>query len=247
MKRLFHGIERLACARENSILEKRCERAVERTFVPLAPGAVPGAQGHNGHAVLREGAGLVGAEHRGGAECFNRRDTPGQDTGARDAPRAHHHEDGEDERKFFRQHRHAERDAAQQRIEPAAAPETVQNNRERAEAEADGGEVADQAPCLCAQPRRFGIDARNRKADFADLAARAGRGDFGAAMPPDDQTAGIDIRQIIAAGPCRRGAGRRNFAHGDGLVRSSVGTLSCGTCLPLPLPSDVLDEPRCAI
>src|SRR6516164_150456 len=64
MKRLFHGIERLACASENSILEERCELVLERTFVPLAPGAIPGTQGHNGHAVLGEGAGLVGAEHR---------------------------------------------------------------------------------------------------------------------------------------------------------------------------------------
>src|SRR6516164_10693475 len=86
MKRLFHGIERLACASENPILGERCELAVEWTFVLLAPRAIPGAQSHNGHAVLGEGAGLVAAEPRGGAECFDRRDTPGQDTGARDAP-----------------------------------------------------------------------------------------------------------------------------------------------------------------
>src|SRR6516164_11602829 len=92
MKCLFHRIERLACASENSILEERCELVLERTFVPLPPGAIPGTQGHNGHAVLGKSTGLVGAEHRGSAECFNRRDTPGQDTGARDTPGAHHHE-----------------------------------------------------------------------------------------------------------------------------------------------------------
>jgi len=113
VERLFHGIERVACAGENSILEKRCELAVERTFVLLAPGAIAGAQADDRHAVLGEGASLVGAEHCGGPERLDCRDTPGQDTGARDAPGAHHHEDGKDERKFFRQHRHAERDAAE--------------------------------------------------------------------------------------------------------------------------------------
>src|SRR5215472_3438672 len=38
MERLFHRVERLACAGENPILEERSERAVERTFVALAPG-----------------------------------------------------------------------------------------------------------------------------------------------------------------------------------------------------------------
>ena len=33
------------------------------------------------------------------------------------------------------------------------------NTGERAEAEADGGKIADQAPRLHAQPRRLGIDA----------------------------------------------------------------------------------------
>jgi hypothetical protein len=113
VERLFHGIERLACAGENPILEERCELGVERTFVPLAPRGISGTQGDDRHAVLCESASLVGAEHCGGPERLDCRDTPGQDTGARDAPGAHHHEDGKDERKFFRQHRHAERDAAE--------------------------------------------------------------------------------------------------------------------------------------
>ena len=37
-------------------------------------------------------------------------------------------------------------------------------------------------------------------------------------MAPDDQAAGIDIRQIIAAGPRRRGSGRGNLAHRHGLA-----------------------------
>src|SRR5215469_7304954 len=124
------------------------------------------------HAVLGKRAGLVGAEHGGRAKCLDRRYAPGQDTGAGDAPGAHHHEHGEDQWEFFRQHRHAERYAAQQCIKPAAAPEAVEHNCEGAHAKADHSKIADQAPCLHAQPRRLGVDARDRKADLADLAAR---------------------------------------------------------------------------
>ena len=84
---------------------------------------------------------------------------------------------------------------------------------ERAEAEADGGKIANQTPCLYAQPWRLGVDAADRKADFADLAARPGRGDLSAPVTSNDQAAGIDIRQIITPGPRRRRSGRGDFPH----------------------------------
>jgi hypothetical protein len=65
---------------------------------------------------------------------------------------------------------------------------------------------------------RLGVDPRNRETDFVDLAARAGRGDLGAAMPSNYQAAGIDIRQIIAAGPRGRSSGRSDLPHRNRLA-----------------------------
>jgi hypothetical protein len=61
--------------------------------------------------------------------------------------------------------------------------------------------IADQAACLDPQSRRLGVDPRDREADLADLAARAGRGDLGPAVAADDEAAGIHVRQIV---PTRR-------------------------------------------
>ena len=49
------------------------------------------------------------------AEGLDGGGTPRQHARPRDAPGAHRHEDGEHDRKFFGQHRHAERDAGEHR------------------------------------------------------------------------------------------------------------------------------------
>src|SRR5271156_1048195 len=121
------------------------EPALDLPHVALAPEVLPGAQRNDCPPVLGERAGLVGAEHRRRAKCLYRGDAPGQDAGSRNTPGTHHHEDRQDERELLRQHRHAERDAAQQRIQPPAAPQAVQQHGEGAEAEAHGGKIANQA------------------------------------------------------------------------------------------------------
>ncbi len=53
---------------------------------------------------------------------------------SRNAPRAHRHEHGEHDRKLFRQHGHAERDAGEHRVEPSAAQHAVKDDRHDAHA-----------------------------------------------------------------------------------------------------------------
>ena len=67
------------------------------------------------------------------AQRLDRRDAARQYPGPRDAPRAHHHEDREDQREFLGQHRHAERDAAQYCSEPSAAQNAVKRHGKRGE------------------------------------------------------------------------------------------------------------------
>ena len=116
MKRLLHRVEGISRTGEHAELDQVMELlrhfppggvARPKRFAALEP------QLGDRHPVLGQRAGLVRAQHRRRAERFDGGGAPGQHARPRDAPGAHRHEDGEDDRKLFGQHRHAERDAAQ--------------------------------------------------------------------------------------------------------------------------------------
>ena len=77
---------------------------------------------------------------------FNGRSASGQHPRPRNPPSAHGHEHGEHDGKLLRQHRHAERDARQHRVEPSAAQTAVEQHGHAAHHSRDNGEHAHQSP-----------------------------------------------------------------------------------------------------
>ena len=200
MERPLHRVERLGRAGEQAELAQVVElrrhfRAVLRAEdVPIRQ-----PQLDDRHPVFGEGAGLVGAQHGGRAQRLDRRRAPRQDARQRNSPRAHRHEDGQDHRKLFRQHRHAQRNSGQHRIQPSAAHDAVEQHREHADPAAENGKQPDDAPCLHLQARRFGFEGGQRLADLADLALRTDGGYFRQPRAAHHQRTGEDMRQVVAS------------------------------------------------
>ena len=102
---------------------------------------------------------------------------------------------------FFGQHRHAERDAGEHRVEPSAAQSAVEQHRQDAHRTPDHGEHPHEPAGLCLQPRRLGLQRAERLADLADFAQCADRDHLADSGPAHDQRTGKHIRQVIAARP----------------------------------------------
>ena len=124
---------------------------------------------------------------------------PGQHADFADPPCAHCQENGQHHREFLGQHRHSDGDPGEGSLGPAAAQEPVQQHDEcRDRAPADGaprhypGRFGAQARCL-------GIEHRQRRADPADLAVRAGCQHAGKAAAAHDEGARIDEGLAIPA------------------------------------------------
>ena len=100
----LHRIERLGRAGEQAEFAQGMELFRHfRAIVRAMDFSTAWPQFDNRHPVLGQSARLVGAQHGCGAEGFDRRGTPREHPGQRDSPRAHGHEDGQYDRKLFRQ------------------------------------------------------------------------------------------------------------------------------------------------
>ena len=124
VKGSFHGIERFARAGQDADpdqVEKPAGERGVRGAVETKRLAVGAPQLRDRHPILGQRAGLVRAQNRRGAEGFDGGGAPRQNARARNAPGSHRHEDGQHNRKLLGKHRHPERDAAQQSVEPMAA------------------------------------------------------------------------------------------------------------------------------
>ena len=224
MKRLLHRVERVRRTGENAELDQVMELLghfrVGRLAGPENLAALEPQLGDR-HSVLGQRAGLVRAQHRRGAEGFDGRSAPGQHPRPRDSPSAHRHEDREHDRELLGQHRHAERDAGEQRIEPAAAQSAVEQHRQDAHRPPDHGEHPHKPAGLCLQPWRLGLQRAERLADLADFAQCADRDHLADSGPAHDQRTGKHIRQVIAARPAIfawSDIAIGDLAHGHGLA-----------------------------
>jgi len=151
------------------------------------------------HAVLGQRAGLVAAQHGGGAQRFDGVDTPRQHAFARQASGPERREDGEHHRVLLGQHGHRQSDARQQRLQPVATQQAVHQHQRQAQGQSQQREVAHQLRGLLLQGRAFGRHTAQSRADASDLAQRPGGGDARQAVALHDQRAGIDRRQVVAA------------------------------------------------
>ena len=134
---------------------------------PMRPGLGGGALGHR-HAVFGERAGLVGAQHGGRAQRLDGGGAPGQHSGVRDAPGAHRHEHRKHERELLGQHGHADGDAREHSVEPAAAEQAVEHDQQ-AHRDAEHPKTR-RCGGSGSAVGRLGLHAPERAADLADLA-----------------------------------------------------------------------------
>ena len=164
----LHRVERIALAGQYRVLEQRpsgrgkvprCRRQIDR----LADAAHHPSERH---LVGGQGAGLVDAQHRRGAQRLDRRHAPGEHAAARDPPGAQGEEDGEDDGELLGQRGHGQRDAGQEPLLPhggaATSREAVGHDHQRARRQAHDRARADQArpsPAAAGSPRARSAEA----------------------------------------------------------------------------------------
>ena len=108
------------------------------------PGFGRGSQLRDRHSVFGQRACLVRAQDGRRSQHLDGGGTAGKHAGLRQPPCTHHHKRTQDEREFLGQHRHAERDAAQHRLQPVAAQEAIEQDGEQTGGHACRGEISDQ-------------------------------------------------------------------------------------------------------
>lgn len=148
----------------------------------------------NGHLVERQRAGLVDAEHGGGAERLEGRDPPGQDVLLRDAPGPERQEDRQDRRKLVGQDGHREGEPGQKSAQPVRTGEAVGNDDQRAEARTDHGETSHEHGGLPLERAALRHQRMQGRSDATHLGARARGLHDPHAMPVCDQRARVDER-----------------------------------------------------
>jgi hypothetical protein len=118
---------------------------------PIRQADTAGGQVRHRHAVLGERAGLVAAQHGGGAERLDGVDAPGEHALLRQPARAEGREHGQHHRVFLGQHGHGQRDAGQQRLQPVTLRQAVNEHQRQAQGQRQQGQVAHQPGRLLLQ------------------------------------------------------------------------------------------------
>ena len=103
------------------------------------------------HAVLRERAGLVDAQHGHRAERLHGGNAPGEHAAPGKPPCAERQEHGDDDRKLVREDRHRQREPGEQAPQPVVARETIDHDDGQRERAGDERELPDQPPRFALQ------------------------------------------------------------------------------------------------
>ena len=224
MQRALHRVERVRRTGERG----RSSSSVAQRGVSCVAGPRVRRRDQFGHRhpVLGQRAGLVGAQHRDRAQRLDRRRAPHQRLVPRHAPRAQREEHRQHDRKFFRMRRDRQRDAGQQRLQPAAARRRIQPATSTHAANAERRRTTARRAAI-SRCSGVGFDARcvrSADADLSDGGARAGRDDFRGAVAAHDQRAGM--QQPCPRYPLRRPLrDRHRFAGQQRFVDMQVGRL----------------------
>ena len=195
------------------LLQGRVLRHVHRLAVALKPpfrrvtGAtdLQRARGqhhlHGGHLVAREGAGLVRADHRDGAQGFHRGQTPHDGVFARHAASAQGQHDGHDGRQAFRDGRdgqahHRQKDIEQRHLaHPIAVAKGDQAGREN-----EQGDLARKLIEPARQRRHQRLHLPDQLADAANFGALAGAHHQAVGLADADHRAAIRHAVAVADG-----------------------------------------------
>jgi hypothetical protein len=110
------------------------------------------------HPVLSECAGLINAQHRGRAECFDGVAAAGENLLLRDAPGAQRQEDRQHYRELLREQGHGCCDSGENSVDPTAAGYAVDNDDYSAQREGQYSQNARQAIHFTLQPGSLWLD-----------------------------------------------------------------------------------------
>ena len=127
-----------------------------------------------GHAVLRQGAGFVGAQHADRAQGFDRVDVPGEHAFMRQATRTHGRKQREDHGIFFGQDSHGQRNARQQGRHPLTGAPAQRQHHHHAQHTHQNGQNKDQSGGLLLQRGVGFAHLIQGQANLSDLTAHAG-------------------------------------------------------------------------
>ena len=190
--------------------------------VPRAPDFVDTLRGRDvadGHLVLRQGARLVGADHRDGAQGLNRIELPGDGLLTGHPLNSQGEGDGKDGRKALGNGRHGETDGGKKELaEGEVVKKTADEEHEGSEPDNDEGEVFAEAVHLPDEGGFDGLDLVHEGADLAYLRSGPGGGDH-ARSPPGGHEGAREGHGDPVSHPCLGRNGRGVFIHGKGFPR----------------------------
>ena len=218
VKRLLHRIKGIGHAGQDRVFHQRVKGfgqfALAGVINRQARSAVRHIELRHRHAVLGQGASLVGAQHRGCAQRLDGSNAPRQHLFFCQAPGAQRWQHGQHHGKFLRQQGHRQCNAGQQGTEPVAAQAAIGQHHEPTGAKGDQGQHTHQARRLQLQRRALVDQCLQGLTNAPDLAARTGGRDTRRAVATDQQGA---REQIALRGIGRIGSGE--FLHRQRLAR----------------------------
>ena len=190
-----------------------------------------------GHLVLRERAGLVGADHGDGTECLDRGELAGDGVAMGHALHAERERDGEDGGQAFGDGRDREADRGEEEVcEREVVQAEADPEHEHRERDDDHRQDLAELPHLPRERGLQGLHLGDHAVDAAELGIGAGGDDHAGAAPGGDQRAGVGHAEAVADAGVRgdrvgvlvrwhRLAGQRRLldAQVDGLDQAQVG------------------------
>ena len=220
VKGLLHGVVRRCLAGEHGVVEQRTKGLgyIARLQILCLQRLLASAQRAHAHAVLRQRAGFVHAQHRGLTQGFNRPQAPCQHLQGGQAPRGQGREYQQNDRQFLRQHRHGQSDARQQSAQGVASQPPKPQRQRHAQRQPDQRQALGQAFDFELQGRRCWRYGLQGMADRAHLRFQARGGDPHHALAAHHQRARIhgNARRVFVH--WRRFAGEQRLVNGQ-LVR----------------------------
>ncbi len=187
-------------------------------------------QSHDRHLVARQRAGLVAADHGGGAQRLHRRQPPDDGAPRRHALHAHGQRDGHRHRQAFGHHRHHLADGHHQHLGQRQVAPQAQQHHQREQTQRRSHQPAAELLDAPLQRRLRLLGAFGQAGDAADFGVRAGGHHHRAGAPRRDVGSRID--HVVAVGQAggfgqrrQRLAHRHRFAGQRGLGHLQLGLL----------------------
>ena len=228
--RRLHWVKSQAVAGQHRIFQQLVQLVVQR-LVAVSHAVVQralGPQPAQCHAVERQRAGLVDAQHSGCAQQFDCRDAAREHLLTRQPPRPQPQEQRQHHRQLLREDGHRQRQAGQQTTQAVAHQPPPSQRQHAGQRQADDGDPLDDAPRLLLDRCALNRDAGQGLADAAQRAACTGGQHQAATAAAHDQGARVQHVNVRPCWrePCAAALGHRHRLTGQHrLIGRQVGGL----------------------